>query len=75
MRFRKSKSSNLYPSYTGTYRQARDRTNGEPDTWSQREILTDTNAMATKESFGLTTISKSGITVTKTVDVTKQSPV
>ncbi|KAI7774534.1 hypothetical protein LA080_008271 [Diaporthe eres] len=75
MRTRKAKNSNLYPSYTGTYRQARDRANGEPDTWSQREILTDTNAMATKESFSLTMIGKPGITVTKTVDVTQQSPV
>ncbi|KAG6359996.1 hypothetical protein INS49_011052 [Diaporthe citri] len=75
MRTRKAKNSNLYPSYTGTYRQARDRANGEPDTWSQREILTDTNAMATKESFTLTMIGKPGITVTKTVDVTQQSPV
>lgn len=75
MRSRKSKNSNLYPSYAGTYRQARERANGEPDTWSQREILTDTNAMATKESFSLTNIGKTGITVTKTVDVTQQSPV
>lgn len=75
MRTRKAKTSNLYPSYTGTYRQAHDRANGEPDTWSQREILTDTNAIATKESFSMTSIGKPGITVTKTVDVTQQSPV
>jgi hypothetical protein len=47
----------------------------EPDTWSQREILTDTNAIATKESFSMTSIGKPGITVTKTVDVTQQPPV
>jgi hypothetical protein len=75
VRHRKAKTSNMYPSYSGTYRQARERANGEPDTWSQREILTDTNIIAAKESFSMTSLGKPGISVTKTVDVTQQSPV
>lgn len=77
---RKAKTSNLYASYAGTYGRTfsskyGENTIGEPDAWSQRRILADANVVSTKESHRMTALSKTGITVTKTVDVTQQSPV
>ncbi|KAK7748106.1 hypothetical protein SLS53_001358 [Cytospora paraplurivora] len=79
---RKANTSNRYGSYAGTYGLGRtigskygEQTRGESDAWSQRRILADANVVSTRESYRLTSLSKTGITVTKTVDVVKQSPV
>ncbi|KUI59379.1 hypothetical protein VP1G_06657 [Cytospora mali] len=77
---RKLKSSNMYGSYAGTYGRTYsskygEATPGEADAWSQRRILADANVVSMRDSYRMTSLSKTGITVTKTVDVTQQSPV
>lgn len=61
--------------YYGSSKHAGNSLGGEPDAWSQRGILADANVVSTRDSYRLTSLSKTGITVTKTVDVTQQSPV
>lgn len=77
---RKPKTTNTYGSYGATYGRTYsskygEHIVGEPDAWSQRGILADTNVVSTRDSYRMTSLSKTGITVTKTVDVTQQSPV
>lgn len=77
---RRPKTTNTYGSYAGTYGRAysskqAEHTIGEADAWSQRGILADANVVSTRDSYRLTCLSKTGITVTKTVDVIQQSPV
>lgn len=74
-------TSNMYGSYAGTYgrnygSKYAENSSGEPDTWSQRRILADANVVSNKDStYRMNSLSKNGITVTKTVDVTQQAPV
>lgn len=78
---RKRQTSNPYASYAGTYgrdygSKYTENSSGEPDAWSQRRILADANVVSNKDApYRMTSLSKHGITVTKTVDVTKQTPV